>query len=152
MSRIASRRQAAGRLLDCRRVFARVIVGAVALVALAWLAVNVRNLDRFEEGERLALAQGTTPAQVEEAARLLEDSRLLNPDTRPMLSKGALLVARGDGRAREGLALLEEAVRREPDNVFAWGVLADATRRLDPARSRAARERVRELSPPVGSE
>ena len=130
-------------------MFARISVAAVAVVAIAWLAVNMRNLDRFEEGQRLALARGTTPAQVEQAARLLEDSRFLNPDTRPMLSKGALLVARGDGRAREGLALLEEAVRREPENVLAWGVLAAATRRLDPARSRVARERARELSPPV---
>jgi hypothetical protein len=133
-------------------VFARVVLAAVALAAIAWLGVNLRNLDRFEDGERLALAQGTTTVHVEEAARLLEDSRFLNPDTRPMLSEGALLAARGDGRAREGLALLEEAVRREPDNVFAWGVLAGATRRLDPARSRAARERVRELSPPVAPE
>lgn len=130
-------------------MFARISVAAVAVVAIAWLAVNMRNLDRFEEGQRLALARGTTPGQVEQAARLLEDSRFLNPDTRPMLSKGALLVARGDGRAREGLALLEEAVRREPENVLAWGVLAAATRRLDPARSRVARERARELSPPV---
>jgi predicted Zn-dependent protease len=130
-------------------VFARISVAAVAVVAIAWLAVNMRNLDRFEEGQRLALARGTAPGQVEQAARLLEDSRFLNPDTRPMLSKGALLVARGDGRAREGLALLEEAVRREPENVLAWGVLAAATRRLDPARSRVARERARELSPPV---
>ena len=133
-------------------MFARVCVGAVAVTAIAWLGLNLRNLDRFEDGERLALAQDAAPAHVDQAARLLEDSRFLNPDTRPMLSKGALLVARGNGRAREGLALLEEAVRREPDNVVAWGVLAAATRRLDPARSRAARERARELSPPVDPE
>lgn len=124
----------------------------VAVAAIAWLAVNLRNLDRFEDGERLGLARNATPTQVDRAARLLDDSRFLNPDTRPMLSEGSLLVARGHGREREGLALLEEAVRREPDNVLAWGVLAGATRRLDPARSRAARARVLELSPPVEPE
>lgn len=66
--------------------------------------------------------------------------------------EGSLLAARGGARAREGLAMLELAVRREPDNVVAWGVLAGATRRLDPERSRAARARSRELSPPVDPE
>lgn len=133
-------------------MLARALIALVALVALAWLAMNLRNLNRFEDGERLGLAPDATPAQVDEAAHLLEDSRFLNPDTRPMLSKGSLLVARGEGRAPEGVELLEEAVRREPDNVVAWGVLAAATRRLDPARSRAARTRARELSPPVDPE
>jgi predicted Zn-dependent protease len=127
-----------------------VLVAVVAVAALAWLALNMRDLNRFEDGERLALAQNTTRSQVDEAARLLEDSRFLNPDTRPMITEGAMLVARGD--ARDGRALLEKAVRREPDNVFAWAVLASATRRLDPERSREARARAAELSPPVPSE
>jgi predicted Zn-dependent protease len=127
-----------------------VLVAVVAVAALAWLALNMRDLNGFEDGERLALAQNTTRSQVDEAARLLEDSRFLNPDTRPMITEGAMLVARGD--ARDGRALLEKAVRREPDNVFAWAVLASATRRLDPERSREARARAAELSPPVPSE
>ena len=89
---------------------------------------------------------------MDEAANLLEDARFLNPDVQPLLAEGALLAARGGRRAAEGVALLEKAVRREPDNVFAWGVLASATRRLDPERSRAAQARVDELSPPVPSE
>jgi predicted Zn-dependent protease len=131
-------------------VLARVLVAVVAVAALAWLALNLRDLNRFEDGERLALAPNTTRSQVDEAARLLKDSRFLNPDTRPMITEGAMLVARGD--AREGRALLEKAVRREPDNVVAWAVLAAATRRLDPGRSRQARARAVELSPPVPSE
>ena len=123
------------------------------MTAITWLGVNLRNLNRFEDGERVALAAGTTPAQVDEAVRLFEDSRFLTPDTRPMLSEGSLLVARGDRRERaQGLNLLEQAVRREPDNVLTWGVLAAATRRLDPERSRVARARARELSPPVDSD
>jgi predicted Zn-dependent protease len=130
----------------------RVLVAVIAVAALAWLGVSLRGFDRFERGERLALAPDAMPAQVDDAARLLEDARFLNPDTRPLLAKGALLVARGGGRVPEGLALLEEAVRREPDNVVAWAVLASATRHLDPGRSRAARARADELSPPVTSE
>jgi predicted Zn-dependent protease len=131
---------------------ARVLIAVLALAALGWLGVSLRGLDLSERGERLALAPDATPAQVDEAARLLEDARFLNPDVRPLVAKGALLAARGGRRAPEGVALLEEAVRREPDNVVAWGVLASATRRLDPERSRAARARARELSPPVDSE
>ena len=128
----------------------RVLVALVALVALAWLGVSLRGYDLYERGERLAFAEGASPAQVDEAARLLEDARFLNPDTRPQLTKGALLASRGDARERrEGLELLEEVARDEPDNVLVWGVLASVTRRLDPERSRAARARGSELSPPV---
>jgi hypothetical protein len=151
MRRIASR-SGAGGLVHCGRVIARVLVGILALAALAWLGIGLRGLGLAERGERLSTAANATPAQVEEAARLLEDARFLNPDVRPLLAKGALLSARGGRRVPEGVALLEEAVRREPDNVFAWGVLASATRGLDPERSRAARARARELSPPVASE
>jgi predicted Zn-dependent protease len=128
---------------------ARVAVVAVAVLALAWLGVNLRGYDRFESGQRLALAPNATDASARQAAQLLEDARFLNPDTRPMVAKGALLVTRGGAGVKEGRALLEEAVRKEPDSVLAWGVLASATRRLDPQRSRQARARALELSPPV---
>jgi predicted Zn-dependent protease len=128
---------------------ARVAVVAVAVLALAWLGVNLRGFDRFESGQRLALAPGATDASARQAAQLLEDARFLNPDTRPIIARGSLLVARGGAGVKEGRALLEEAVRSEPDNVVAWAVLASATRRLDPQRSRQARARALELSPPV---
>ena len=124
----------------------RVALAAVALLALAALAVGLRNVDLAERGERLAALPDPTAAQVDEAADLLERARLLDPDTRPLLVEGGLLAARGYD---EGRALLERAVEREPDNVLAWSVLAAATRAADPARSRAARARMRELSPPV---
>jgi predicted Zn-dependent protease len=128
---------------------ARVAVVAVAVLALAWLGVNLRGYDRFESGQRLALAPNATDASARQAAQLLEDARFLNPDTRPMIARGALLVGRGGAGVKEGRALLEEAVRKEPDSVLAWAVLASATRRLDPQRSRQARARALELSPPV---
>jgi hypothetical protein len=130
----------------------RLAIAVVAVLAIAWLGINLRGYTLSERGERLAATPNATPAQVREAEDDLEDARFLNPDTRPLLVEGSLLAAQGGTRAREGLALLERAVRREPDNLVAWGVLADATRRLDPARSRQARRRARELSPPVASE
>jgi predicted Zn-dependent protease len=127
-------------------VAGRVALVAVALLALAYLSVGFRNVVLAERGERLAALQAPTAAQVDKAEDLLERARLLDPDTRPLLVEGRLLAARGLG---EGRALLERAVEREPDNVLAWSVLAAATREADPARSRAALARTRELSPPV---
>jgi predicted Zn-dependent protease len=130
-------------------VIARLVLVAVAVLVLAWLGVNLRGYDTYEDGQRLALAPNATPESAAQAAQLLQDARFLNPDTRPTIAKGALLVATGGAGVREGRALLEEAVRKEPDNVIAWSVLAGATRRLDPQRSREAQARARELSPPV---
>jgi predicted Zn-dependent protease len=127
-------------------VLGRVALAAIALLALAYLAIGLRNVVLAERGERLAALENPTAAQVEEAEDLLERARLLDPDTRPLLVEGALLAAQGRD---EGRALLERAVEREPDNVLAWSVLASATREADPARSRAARARMRELSPPL---
>jgi predicted Zn-dependent protease len=130
-------------------VVARALVIVVALLVLAWLGVNLRGYDKLEEGQRLAFAPDASESSAGQAARLLDDARFLNPDTRPLLAEGSLLVARGGARTEEGLAMLEEAVRKEPDNVVAWAVLASATRRLDPQRSQAARARANDLSPPV---
>jgi predicted Zn-dependent protease len=127
-------------------VLARAAVVAVALLALAYLAVGLRNVVLAERGERIAALPEPGAAQVDEAEDLLERARLLDPDTRPLLVEGSLLAARGSD---EGRALLERAVEREPDNVLAWSVLAEAMREVDPARSREAQARMRELSPPV---
>lgn len=124
----------------------RVALAALALVALAYLTIGLRNVVLAERGEGLAALLGPTADQVDEAERLLERARVLDPDTRPLLVEGRLLAAQG---RPEGRALVERAVEREPDNVVAWSVLAEATREADPARSRAALARMRELSPPV---
>jgi predicted Zn-dependent protease len=127
-------------------VLGRVALAALALLVLAYLSVGLRNVVLAERGERLAALPDPTAGQVDEAERMLERARLLDPDTRPLLVEGRLLA----GQGREGgRALLERAVAREPDNVLAWSVLAVVTREADPERSRAARARTRELSPPV---
>jgi predicted Zn-dependent protease len=128
-------------------MLARVALAAIAVVALAFLAIGLRNVVLTDRAQGLAAVPDPSPAQVDEAARLFERARLLDPDTRPLLLEGALLA--GAGKRDEGGALVEQAVRREPDNVLAWGVLAEVMRETDPARSRAAEARRRELSPPV---
>jgi predicted Zn-dependent protease len=131
-------------------MFARLGLAALALLALAILSIGLRNVVLTDRAQRLATLPDPSPAQVDEAADLYERARLLDPDTRPLLLEGALLASAG--RQDEGEALVERAVRREPDNVLAWGVLAEITREADPARSRVAEARRLELSPPVSPE
>jgi predicted Zn-dependent protease len=131
-------------------MFARLALAAIALLALAFLSIGLRNVVLTDRAQDLATLPDPSAAQVDEAARLYERARLLDPDTRPLLLEGALLA--GAGRQDEGAALVERAVRREPDNVLAWGVLAEITRESNPARSRAAEARRLELSPPVHPE
>jgi predicted Zn-dependent protease len=122
-------------------------VAVLAVAAIAWLALGYRSTVLSERGERLAERPDQSAAEVREAERTLERARFLNPDTRPLLAEGLLLATHG--RYDEGIRLLERGVQREPDNPVAWGVLARATARRDPARSREARAEVRRLSPPV---
>ena len=131
-------------------MLARVALATLALLALAYLSIGLRNVVLTDQAQRIAALPDPSTAQVDDAERLFERARLLDPDTRPLLLEGALLV--GAGRQGEGLALVERAVEREPDNVLAWGVLAAVTREADPARSRAAEARRLELSPPVSPE
>ena len=124
------------------------MAGAVlAIAAIAWLGLTYRSTVLSERGERQAERRDQTAAQVREAERTLEDARSLNPDTRPLFVEGFLLATHG--RYEEGIDLLERGVRREPDNVVGWGILAQATARQDPARSREARAEILRLSPPV---
>ena len=128
----------------------RVLVALLAIAAIVWLALGYRSTDLSEDGERLAERPDQTPAQVREAEDTLERARFLNSDSRPLLLEGLLLATHG--RYEEGTRLLERAVQREPDNVVAWGVLAQATTRRDAARARQARAEIRRLSPPVEGE
>ena len=101
-------------------IAARVGVALVAVVALVWLSA-------MERSARLQARGG-------EAA--LRDARLLNPDTTPDVRRAFLY--QGTGRPEEAAALLEDVLRREPENLDAWGLLYAFTRDRDPATARRA--------------
>jgi predicted Zn-dependent protease len=120
----------------------RVAVAIVAVLVLGWLAV-------MEYDARLQ-ARGVTAAQARDFDRADGDfrrARRLNPDTTPDVNRAFLLQAAG--RRDQAVALLEDVLRREPDNLNAWGVLFQFTRDHDRAtaeRARAARRRLDPLS------
>jgi predicted Zn-dependent protease len=122
----------------------RAVVGVAAVLALAWLAVMERDV-RLEARGAAALRSKADPAVLARAETDLRRANLLNPGTDADLNRA--LVRRARGRTQQSVALLEDLLRREPDNVLAWRVLAllspgtarrslAAQRRLDPLDAR----------------
>jgi len=123
-------------------VAARVTVALVAVVVLSWLGVGLRDA-RLHANGVAALRASNQPAELRRAERALRRAALLNPDTRPDLDRGLALASQH--RFRAAIAVVEDVVRREPDNLVAWGVLSVFARGRDPEaleRALAARRRL----------
>lgn len=127
-------------------MIARIAVGFVAVLVLAWLGV----MERDARIQSRALAEaGKPPAG--RAYRDFRRARLLNPDTAP-----DVLIALLDSvheRHRQAIARLEDVVRREPENLFAWTRLYGIAHGIgDPAdrRAYAAMHRLDPLDFPAG--
>jgi hypothetical protein len=129
-------------------VLARIALIVVALVVAACLALTLRAI-RLEADARGSLPSGgsISPAAVAHAERLLKDAEDLNPDIRPLLVRAALLT--GVNQPQRAVALLREAVRREPENAQAWSLLVRNLRTYDATAAEAAERRLRSLAPPV---
>jgi hypothetical protein len=120
----------------------RIGVVVVALVVIAWLGVMERDARLQSRGVDAAQRRDFTSAEADFRA-----ARTLNPDTEPDVSRAFLY----ERTARHGraAAVLEDVLRREPDNLTAWGLLFTFTKNHDPAtadRALAARRRLDPLS------
>jgi hypothetical protein len=125
------------------RVFARILLVALTLTAGGWLAVQARAA-RAEQGlTKIAFENGN----LADAKRLLAADRRLNPDHRADLFEAVILGRQGDFRG--AVVAIQRVTRAEPENIEAWGLLASAAKRSDPALAAEAGARARELSPPV---
>jgi hypothetical protein len=109
----------------------RLGVIVVAVVAIAWLVLMERDARLQARGLRHVQARQTAQADSD-----LRRAGFLNPDSTPDLSRALLLF--GDGHTARAQALLESVVRREPQNVSAWGELLVVSRKSDPATARRA--------------
>jgi predicted Zn-dependent protease len=118
----------------------RLVVAAVAVVVLVWLGVMERDVRRLAGGVDAAGRRDVAAAEADFRA-----ARTLNPDTTPDLRRAFLYQA--TRRSDEAVALLEDVVRREPDNLPAWGLLRTFTRESDPATAQRALAAVRRLDP-----
>ena len=120
----------------------RAVVAVVAVAVIAWLGVMELNVRRQADGLDAAQRRAFAAADADFRA-----ARTLNPSTAPDVSR-AFLYAR-NGRRDRAAALLKDVVRREPDNLTAWGVLYSFTKDDDPAtaaRALAARRRLDPVS------
>jgi predicted Zn-dependent protease len=123
---------------------ARVAVALVAVAVLAWLGVMERDARLLAQGVDAAKPP-RAPGALERADAAFGRAALLNPDTAPDVSRAFVLQARG--REDAAIAVLEDVVRREPENLGAWRVLLTITRDARPVIGRRARAAVRELDP-----
>lgn len=116
-----------------------------ALAVCLWLAVGLRATRLQAEADRRVPAAQVDRDEVRRKRELLSDARWLNPDTAPLIREAQLLLF--VDRDREAIRLLEEVVRREPDNYEAWRGLSQAALRLDPRRAREAVRETDRLNP-----
>jgi hypothetical protein len=112
----------------------------IAALVLGWLGVMERNT-RLEANGVGHLRAG----QVVRAEADYRRARLLNPDTTPDTTRALLYV--GHRQFERGMALLDKVLRREPDNIVAWGELLVVSRGRDPAATRRAAAEIRRLDP-----
>jgi hypothetical protein len=123
---------------------ARAVVAIVAVCVIAWLVVMERDVRLQSRAADAIHARDLTRAESE-----LRGARLFNPDTAPDVTRAVLYRARG--QHRRAIALLDDVVRREPDNLTAWSALHLSAIGRDPSvsrRSLAALQRLDPLSVP----
>jgi hypothetical protein len=121
-------------------LIARAGVAAVAVVVIAWLAV----MERDTRVQSWALAESGRPP-ISHAYRDFRRARLLNPDSGPDVLLG--LLDGVHGQTKSGIARLQAVVRREPENLFAWGQLYKVAQGHDPAVANRAFAQLGRLDP-----
>ncbi len=118
----------------------RAAVSVVAVLVIAWLGVMERDVRRQADGVEAAQQRDFGAADAAFRA-----ARTLNPDTAPDV--GRAFVYERTGRHAAAAAVLEDVVRREPDNLTAWGLLYTFTKDHDPATAARALAARRVLDP-----
>ena len=129
-------------------MLARAGLALTALGALVVLAVGLRasllEAEATSAITKLRAGQGS-PAEAERARDRLERAGELQPGSDALVREALVLLI--GGRRGQAAALAERAVRREPENLEAWGVLYQATVGRNPRRAAEAARRGRALNP-----
>ena len=121
-------------------MIARVAVAGLSVAVIAWLGVMERDTRLLARADHAAQARDYAAAD-----RDLRDADTLSADTTADLRRAFLAQATRHGD--DARALLEDVVRREPDNLTAWGLLLTFSREADPAAAERARAQIRRLDP-----
>jgi predicted Zn-dependent protease len=121
-------------------------LACLAVAVLAWVGVLARNHELAKD----AAVRGFFAAEVSGADRerdieRLGDAQFLDPNAYWRVALANYLVR--DGDTRRAAQEAERLVRDEPENIFAWSALLQATRESDPARAEQAAAEIRRLNP-----
>ena len=127
-------------------LIARVLLAALALGAIAWLALSFRNAVLLDDAFDVAATPGVPPERIDDALDLTERGETLNPDRAHVWRLRAVLQRRS-GRPDLAIETMKRSTRSEPENADAWAELAQLTRDIDPELSAEARERWAALDP-----
>jgi len=128
------------------RAPARALLAIAAIVAIAWLAVVLRDSLLISRVGRIATDRRASAADIRHGVVLARQARLLNPNRSLPLSWQAEMYTL-QGRTDAAARTYERMVKEEPQFAEAWFLLAARTAGSDPGRSAQARARVRQLDP-----
>lgn len=120
----------------------RVLLIVVAVVACGWLAAGLYSSRLQTRAEHPHPGDSVT-----DRLDRLDRAAFLNPSVELKLREAQIVLEAGN--ADEGVRLLRDVVRREPDNRYAWAGLVQALGTTDPAGTRHALSELRRLVPPV---
>lgn len=108
-----------------RQLAVRVAIAAIAALATAWFVLGI--VQAHAVGEATAIVDQNGDVSAHQAARvnsLLDTASTLNPDSTVDILHGQLQRRLGDSAAAR--RWFSQVTRREPENVLAWDLLAQA--------------------------
>jgi hypothetical protein len=123
----------------------RFVLAAVAVLALAWLGVLLRDHEIGEGAVSvLESKRKLSKAEVDRQVERLEDAELLSPDSSWQFERGYNLIGPDPKRSVRELEALVDA---EPENLPAWAALLTARRVAYGRASPDALAQIRRLDP-----
>jgi cytochrome c-type biogenesis protein CcmH/NrfG len=123
----------------------RILLVVVAVLAAGWLAAGLYSSKQLARAEN-PRAGDTVADRVDRLHR----AEFLNPSTEFAVREAQIRLE--DGDAREATRVLEDVVRREPDNRQAWAGLVQSQAKTDLPAARRAFKELRRLVPRVSGE
>jgi len=127
-------------------VAVRAVLAVIAVLVLAWVGVLLRNHEIGKDAAiRAFFGPKLSQAERERDLERLDDAQLLDPNAYWKVARANYLIL--DGNRTGAARAAEQLVSDEPQNIFAWGTLVQASRRSDPARASEAAAEIRRLNP-----
>ncbi|MBN1527642.1 MAG: hypothetical protein JW895_01175 [Thermoleophilaceae bacterium] len=123
----------------------RVLLAAIAIVAIAWFGVMARNWHLGQDASAKILAEpDMSEAAWDSTMDDFDRAETLDPSTDWSLHKANFLLLRDKAEAAQ---IAREVARAEPDNLRAWVALRDAVKGRDAAAEREAVIQILRLNP-----